>query len=193
MRKTILSIIAALFCCSVIAHAQDKKTPPSQKPEEPDVIRINTELVQTDVMVFDNHGKFVNGLQKEQFELLVDGKPQPISFFESVVTGGRNEAKVLKAATGGKQPAVETALAPDTSERGRTILFFVNDSSPRTRQPLARTQNHYELHRAPAWPKRPGRHRLLQWANRFSTTAHEQRGSVARRARPFEIRSGYGA
>ena len=46
-------------------------------------MRISTELVQGNVMVFDKDGKFVNELQKEQFELLVDGQPQPISFFES--------------------------------------------------------------------------------------------------------------
>ena len=44
------------------------------------MLRINTELVQTDVMVFDKKGSFVSGLKPEQFELTVEGKPQPITF-----------------------------------------------------------------------------------------------------------------
>lgn len=89
-------------------------------------MRVTTELVQTDVMVFDKDGKFVNDLKQEQFELLVDGKPQPISFFESVVTGGRSEEAALRSASGKKSPQA-VAGASGESERGRTILFFVND------------------------------------------------------------------
>ena len=56
-------------------------------PEQDDVIRVNTELVQTDVMVFDKKGHFVDGLKAEQFALRVDKKPQTISFFDRVTSG----------------------------------------------------------------------------------------------------------
>jgi len=80
--------IAFLCVSSFTAQAQEKKATPTPSPAETeDVVRVNTELVQTDVMVFDTEGKLVNGLQPEQFELLIDGKPQPITFFDSVVTG----------------------------------------------------------------------------------------------------------
>lgn len=59
------------------------------------MIRVNTELVQTDVMVFDKKGHFVDGLQRGQFELSVDGKPQPISFFEQVKAGSAKEQAQL--------------------------------------------------------------------------------------------------
>src|ERR1043165_7228788 len=106
MRLSLL-IITALACMSLTALAQQKKPTPNPSPTPPeveDVVRINTDLVQTDVMVFDKSGKLVRGLKQDQFELLVDGKPQPIEFFESVVTGGRNEEIALRAA-GGKKPA----------------------------------------------------------------------------------------
>lgn len=124
-----LITIACLCLLSLSAHAQQKKpTPtPSPKPDEQeDVVRVNTELVQTDVMVFDKQGKFVSGLQREQFELLVADKPQPIDFFESVETGGRAEEKVLRAAGAKKRPVVAES-GESTSDRGRTVLFFVND------------------------------------------------------------------
>ena len=46
-----------------------------------------TELVQTDAIVVDRQGRFVDNLQREQFELRVDGRPQRISFFERVPAG----------------------------------------------------------------------------------------------------------
>src|SRR5690349_2238351 len=60
-----------------------------QKPAEAqdDIIRVNTELVQTDVMVFDKQGHFVDGLKSDQFALKVDDKATPITFFERVAAG----------------------------------------------------------------------------------------------------------
>src|SRR5262245_35562023 len=52
-----------------------------------DVLRINTELVQTDVMVFDRKGQFVSGLSPDQFVLTLNGSPKKISIFESVIAG----------------------------------------------------------------------------------------------------------
>jgi hypothetical protein len=69
--------------------AQLQKQPPSQQGE--DVVRDNTNLVRTDLMVFDKQGHFVAGLQREQFELSVNGKPQAISFFEQVRAGSSKE------------------------------------------------------------------------------------------------------
>ena len=129
MRTAPVLILAAVLSFSLTTHAQEKKPSPSPKPvEAEDVVRVNTELVQTDVMVFDKDGKFVNGLKPEQFELLVDGQPQPITYFESVVTGSRNETAALRAAGARKplQTAVERDKEP-VSEHGRTILFFIND------------------------------------------------------------------
>lgn len=126
MRITPTLIVAACLCLlSFPAHAQQKKPTPTPKPvEQDDVVRVNTELVQTDVMVFDKDGKFVSGLQQDQFELIVGDKPQPIAFFESVVTGGKAEETALRAAGGKKQA---TAVGTGASERGRTVLFFIND------------------------------------------------------------------
>ena len=63
------------------------KPNPAPSPEQDDVIRVNTELVQTDVMVFDKKGQFVDGLKAEQFALKVDDKPQTISFLDRVTSG----------------------------------------------------------------------------------------------------------
>ena len=130
MHKLSRPSVAAFLClvsfAIVCAQKKPKPTPTPKPDETEDVVRITTELVQSDVMVFDKDGKFVNGLQPDQFELLIDGKPQPIESFESIVTGGRNERAALKAARDKKAPKPVEEPGP-TSEAGRTVLFFIND------------------------------------------------------------------
>ncbi|HEX7957643.1 MAG TPA: hypothetical protein VF508_11905, partial [Pyrinomonadaceae bacterium] len=86
--------------------AQQTAPPAAQQPapaaaapekEDEEVVRISTELVQTDVMVFDGSGKFVDGLRPEQFELRVDGKPRQIAFFDRVRAGTVNEDAQIAA------------------------------------------------------------------------------------------------
>ena len=49
------------------------------KTQPDDVVRVKTELVQTDVTVVDKRGRFVDGLNANDFELYVDSKLQPLS------------------------------------------------------------------------------------------------------------------
>ena len=101
------------------------QTVQEQRRDE-EVVRVFTELVQTDVMVFDSRGKFVDGLRKEDFELRINGKPKAIEFFERVSAGTANEESQLAAARGGPQPSrqLEQTVPLD---RGRTIFFYIDD------------------------------------------------------------------
>ncbi|HEX7720657.1 MAG TPA: VWA domain-containing protein [Pyrinomonadaceae bacterium] len=132
-------ILVCLCFASLRASAQIQKPSPSPRPAD-DVIRINTELVQTDVMVFDKSGKFVSGLSRDHFELSVDGKPQPISFFEQVRAGTPQESRLLSAAS---NPTAVPESPAVNENRGRTIVFFIDDlhlspdSLARTRKTLA--------------------------------------------------------
>ena len=87
-----------------------------------EVIKINTELVQTAVTVTDKKGQFVDGLLPDQFVLMVDGKPQTIRFVEHVTSGSAREAVLT---TGNFAP--EVVGATKGGYRGRTIIFFVDD------------------------------------------------------------------
>src|SRR4030095_11026771 len=78
-------------------------------------------LVQTDVMVFDKKGSFVTGLKPEQFELIVEGKSQPITFFEQVRAGRAKEVQLLS-----KEKAASDSSTVNEN-RGRTIVFFIDD------------------------------------------------------------------
>ncbi|HKR00554.1 MAG TPA: VWA domain-containing protein, partial [Pyrinomonadaceae bacterium] len=90
------------------------------------MVRVTTELVQTDVTVVDKQGRPVKDLKQEQFQLFVDGKQQPISFFERVTTGSASEEAQLAAARG-SGIALEKATGVVPSDRGRAIFFFVDD------------------------------------------------------------------
>ena len=125
MYKIFITLFASLLLCSVTARAQtsDNPRPPNQSD---DVLRINTELVQTDVMVFDKQGRFVKDLKRENFELRIDGKPRPIGFFDRVQAGTTSEEMQLAAARGTSRPnAGQNGSTP--LDRGRPVFFFIDD------------------------------------------------------------------
>ena len=110
-----ITLIACLLLSSVQGLTQQ------QPPQDENVIRINTELVQTGVTVLDSRGNSVNGLTREQFELTVEGKPQTISFFEQVEAGSARERQLgLPAPDSKNQPSAQPSSA-------RTIVFFIDD------------------------------------------------------------------
>jgi len=122
---SILLAILALPLLNVPGQAQN----PSKPEPSDDIIRVSTELVQTDVMVFDKKGHFVDGLRPEQFKLSLDGLPHPVSIFERVTSGSPLEASQL-ATPRPASPA--TSAAGSTPEirattSGRLIFFFVDD------------------------------------------------------------------
>jgi VWFA-related protein len=142
-RRAPLLLLPLALCLSLVPCVGAQQPSPTAPPETSDeIVRVNTELVQTDVIVLDKGGKFIDGLKPEQFELRVNGKPQSISFFERVVAGSVNEDAQLAAARGGVKvtPANNANAAVRPLDRGRNVLFFVDDLhlSPAS---LARTRS----------------------------------------------------
>lgn len=118
--------LALLTLCALVSTSVAQQNPPDNQAD--DVLRVNTELVQTGVTVFDKQDKFVEGLKPEQFEIKVDGKPVQVSFFERVVAGTANEERLIAAAGKAANSSPASATAPDaTRVRGRTIIFFIDD------------------------------------------------------------------
>src|SRR5258705_6480648 len=126
IRKHFMLVVCAVLVMNSARSGQTRQNPTPIEQAE-DVVRINTELVQTDVMVFDKQGRFVNGLLAKDFELRIDGKSQPISFFELVTTGSANEESQLAAARSSRVGKDESAPVSDELDRRRAIFFYVDD------------------------------------------------------------------
>lgn len=113
IRRVIISLIISVPTLTALAQ---------QKAD--DVVKVSTALVQTDFMVFDKQGNFVDNLKRDQFVFKIDGKPREISFFDRLAAGSRSEEAQLAAARGASVPG---GPAPAPLDRGRTVLFFVDD------------------------------------------------------------------
>lgn len=125
MRVVLLIIALCVFLPGV--SAQQPAAKPQATPAQPsDVVTVNTELVQTDVMVFDKAGHLVEGLSPDEFVLTLDGKPRPISFFESVKTGSSQEASQVTStkSTENRNRKVEPPTLAGVTRPGRVILFL---------------------------------------------------------------------
>src|SRR5256714_11988356 len=116
--RFVTRVITFIAVCTAAACP----APAQQKPDE--VVRVDTVLVQTDFMVFDKQGNFVDNLKRDQFVLKVEGKQREISFFDRLAAGSRSEEAQLAAArgSGANGPGVPVPL-----DRGRTVMFFIDD------------------------------------------------------------------
>jgi VWFA-related protein len=122
----LLAVTGGFFVLFSPAYSQQPT--PQRSPDKEEVVRIDTNLVQTELMVFDKQGHFVDGLRREQFELKIDNKPQPISFLEQVKAGSAAEESQRAKAFGNANTPPAAAKSPATAfERGRTIVFFIDD------------------------------------------------------------------
>lgn len=122
-----LLFLVCLFLGSSIARAQNN-TNPAPPAADDDVIRIKTELVQTDIMVFDKKGHFVDGLKPEQFSLEINGQSRPIPFFERVAAGSQLDTSGGRSGAGtDSTTGTSTSRIGTQTGRGRTIIFFVDD------------------------------------------------------------------
>jgi len=120
-RPNFLLLVLFLLTAWSTTPAQNPTSSPTPKPD--DVVRVYTELVQTDVMVFDKQGKFVNNLTAKDFELRVDGKPRTIQGFEQIAAGSDEESQ-LAAARG---TTTINLKRPVPLDRGRIVFFFIDD------------------------------------------------------------------
>lgn len=92
MQKKISALLLAALLATLLilpagqpaAFAQQQQPPQQQKPQQPTdefAISLEVPVVTVDVVVTDNRGTYVSGLQKENFRVLQDGAPQQITNF----------------------------------------------------------------------------------------------------------------
>lgn len=83
MKRSIISAaIAAAMALSVTLVSQTPAGSPQDRREGPGVIRVNVNLVELPVSVLDKNGDTIEGLTRENFQVLEDNVPQEISLFK---------------------------------------------------------------------------------------------------------------
>jgi VWFA-related protein len=125
-----LALLALAIACAAIAPLRSAQSREQkgreQKPQTEPMLRIETDLVQIDVVVADKAGKLVRDLRREDFELYEDGKKQQITHF--AIGTATQPANWLAA--GKKNPAEKSggaAATPIEVRAGRYIIIAVDD------------------------------------------------------------------
>jgi len=121
MRKIVVAV-ALLFAVSSQSQ-QPQKTAATARPNPiaappPLVEKIDVSVVNVDVSVTDRRGQPVPGLTRDDFEVLEDGKPQPITNFYLV-----ENARVRSD----KTPNANTEAAPPEQRFRRKVLVLVDN------------------------------------------------------------------
>ncbi len=126
--KRIAAIILATAVAMATVVAQTPQTPQKPQPEiaPEDIIRITTNLVQTDVVVTDKSDQIIPDLKLEDFELYDNGKKQDIKFMEfvGVDTGRRSEGTRPASLPNYVEQTGPGLLAKDLK---RVVAFVIDD------------------------------------------------------------------
>ncbi len=125
-----LSLLFSLFICVAVWPQSDLKNQTPQSPaqkQDDAVLRVETELVQVEVVVTDKNGKMVRDLRREDFELKEDGKPQDVTYF-SVGTATTPAQWITTVAKKGATaaPNLPTTSTPENAA-GRHFVLALDD------------------------------------------------------------------
>ncbi|MCU1268687.1 MAG: hypothetical protein JWM21_5005 [Acidobacteria bacterium] len=127
----ILKKLAIGSLCLFASVAGQQPDPQTQagKPDDTDVVRITTNLVQIDAVITDKSGKQVTDLTAGDFEILQDGRPQKVMSLSYISTqpnsSGGLPTRAPPSSSPANVPAPTMALRPNQVRR--TIALVVDD------------------------------------------------------------------
>src|SRR5215813_13656707 len=126
MKRRLLIILLSAVCLFSYTQGQ-QPAPQQQKPEEIDVVKITTNLVQVDAVVTDKDGKLVTDLKPEEVEISEDGHKQKITNFSynAAETAVANRPDKSTPVDKNAVPVPPSKLRPEDVRR--TIAVVVDD------------------------------------------------------------------
>jgi VWFA-related protein len=134
-RTSLIFLLVFQLSLSVVAQSpdtQEQRPKPqteqrSVRPNEDDVVRITTNLVQVDAVITDKSGRQITDLQANEIEIEEDGKPQRITEFSYIPLDPRptQPAETPKVIDKNAPPVRAVPLRPE--EVRRTIALVVDD------------------------------------------------------------------
>jgi VWFA-related protein len=120
--QKLLVLPAFLLVLSFSNFAQDAR--PSPTPDDGDVVKISTALIQVDVTVTDRRGKIVTDLRQDEIEIYENGRKQDISNF-SFISNVRATVEKPVVKKGEPMLPPPTPIKPEAVRR--TIALVVDD------------------------------------------------------------------
>jgi VWFA-related protein len=120
--RILLNFVLTISLLASIAGQEPKK--------QADVVRIDTNLVQIDVVVTDKTGKQVSDLRPEDFEVSEDGKKQQVTHFSYIVTGRSTGTETTLAANADRSTQDAESVPPALLKRDhvrRTVALVIDD------------------------------------------------------------------
>ncbi len=160
----LITAAAAAIAAPTLVAQQTKPPAPEPSSELPKLVEsIDIRIINIDVVVTDRKGTPVKGLTKDDFELLENGVPKPITNFYEVETPGVAAAAATPAATATKPrpPARIADEIPDNQKR--RILFFIDNLSL---HPFNRNRVFKEMKEFAKTTMRPGDEAMIATYNR---------------------------
>ncbi len=120
------SSYSAVFCL-LLSFSVSERASNAQSGQQPDSIKVKTEVIQLRAVVNDRKGRPVEGLTKDDFLLTEDGVAQPIEFFSQLrlLHGSQTNTPPTGRSRSGQN--VETSgVVPGTARSQRFILLLVD-------------------------------------------------------------------
>ncbi len=129
----------ALSCLGLLSpvNAAAQQTADSQQAPPRIVVDVNRVLVP--VVVRDKQGRVVTDLKKENFQVLDDGKPHPVSAF-TVERRAATRSNAVSNPGGGAQPPSAPNASPQSTVLPNRIVVFLFDDLHLTFDDLALAQ-----------------------------------------------------
>src|SRR2546421_2422273 len=112
-----LLVLLPLCLYATAPSAQENKET-QKRPDEDEVVRVKTNLVDIDVMVKDKKGKYIPDLKAEDFTIFENGVQQKVEFFDPPLagnhrTGGNIAVSITGQPVSGSLPRNIISLALD--------------------------------------------------------------------------------
>src|ERR1017187_8747953 len=123
-----LNAMCGILFGALIAFGQQAPVPAPNPEKSGVVFSVTSTLVQVDAVVTDGKGRNIADLAPGDFQVLIDGKPQPLTHFSYVrlSTEAPTTASVPAAKTGTVLPPPPSAqLRPEDVRR--TVVLMVDD------------------------------------------------------------------